>query len=675
MVGECIALDFRGAVPQGRGEHAARNGNTTRCLFLGRTSTLSAMSLLTEIGGPRDLRTLSRRQLTSLASEIRGFLINRVSRTGGHLGPNLGVVELTLGIHRVFNSPHDPIIFDTGHQSYVHKILTGRAEGFEHLRQRGGLSGYPSRSESEHDWVENSHASTALSWAEGLAKGFRLRGEKRTVVVVVGDGALTGGMAWEALNNIAAQPDLRIVIVVNDNGRSYTPTVGGLAKHLAGLRTDRRYERTLSLIKNWLHRTPVLGRPAYDLLHGFKTGVKDVLAPQGMFSDLGLKYTGPIDGHDIRAVIGHLEQARQFEGPVLVHAITRKGKGFKAAEEYEKDQFHAIGRIDEVTGQPLSDAVQATWTDAFGDAMVRIGERRTDVVAITAAMLHPTGLNRFAAAFPDRVFDVGIAEQHAVVSAAGLARAGVHPVVAVYATFLNRAFDQILMDVALHGAGVTFALDRAGVTGTDGPSHNGVWDLSMLGLVPTMEIAAPRDQPRLVAALERAVTVQDVPTVLRYSKERLPSEIPAIACRGEGRDQVDLLRLDTDAGILIVGYGQFAGIGLGVAEKLAAEGVPCTVADPAWCIPLSPELVRLAQEHEMVVSIEDNLVAGGLGERLLVRLAGTGPQVLIFGVRHGFLAQGTREEVLEDLGLTARDIARHVLETMLRRRAEITQPV
>ncbi len=675
MVGKCIALDFRGAVPQGRGEHAARNGNTTRCLFLGRTSTLSAMSLLTEIGGPRDLRTLSRRQLTSLASEIRGFLINRVSRTGGHLGPNLGVVELTLGIHRVFNSPHDPIIFDTGHQSYVHKILTGRAEGFEHLRQRGGLSGYPSRSESEHDWVENSHASTALSWAEGLAKGFRLRGEKRTVVVVVGDGALTGGMAWEALNNIAAQPDLRIVIVVNDNGRSYTPTVGGLAKHLAGLRTDRRYERTLSLIKNWLHRTPVLGRPAYDLLHGFKTGVKDVLAPQGMFSDLGLKYTGPIDGHDIRAVIGHLEQARQFEGPVLVHAITRKGKGFKAAEEYEKDQFHAIGRIDEVTGQPLSDAVQATWTDAFGDAMVRIGERRTDVVAITAAMLHPTGLNRFAAAFPDRVFDVGIAEQHAVVSAAGLARAGVHPVVAVYATFLNRAFDQILMDVALHGAGVTFALDRAGVTGTDGPSHNGVWDLSMLGLVPTMEIAAPRDQPRLVAALERAVTVQDVPTVLRYSKERLPSEIPAIAYRGEGRDQVDLLRLDTDAGILIVGYGQFAGIGLGVAEKLAAEGVPCTVADPAWCIPLSPELVRLAQEHEMVVSIEDNLVAGGLGERLLVRLAGTGPQVLIFGVRHGFLAQGTREEVLEDLGLTARDIARHVLETMLRRRAEITQPV
>ena len=669
MVEKRIASDLREPVPQGRDEHAAGNGNTTRCPFLGRASRLSAMSLLTKIGGPRDLRTLSRRQLTSLASEIRGFLINRVSRTGGHLGPNLGVVELTLGIHRVFNSPHDPIIFDTGHQSYVHKILTGRAEGFEHLRQRGGLSGYPSRSESEHDWVENSHASTALSWAEGLAKGFRLRGEERTVVVVVGDGALTGGMAWEALNNIATQPDLRIVIVVNDNGRSYTPTVGGLAKHLAGLRTDQRYERTLSFIKNRLHRTPILGRPIYDLLHGFKTGVKDVLAPQGMFSDLGLKYTGPIDGHDIRAVIGHLEQARQFEGPVLVHAITRKGKGFKAAEEHEKDQFHAIGRIDEITGQPLSDAVQATWTDAFGEAMVRIGERRTDVVAITAAMLHPTGLGRFAAAFPDRVFDVGIAEQHAVVSAAGLARAGMHPVVAVYATFLNRAFDQILMDVALHGEGVTLALDRAG-------SHNGMWDLSMLGLVPGIEISAPRDQTRLVAALERAITVQEAPTVLRYSKERLPDEMPAVASRGEGRDQVDLLRVDAGANILIIGYGQFAGTGLEVAEKLAAAGLACTVADPAWCIPLSTELIGLAREHETIVSIEDNLVIAGLGERLRARLAEEAPgtRVLAFGIEQEFLAQGTRGEVLEELGLTSRHIARRVLEKILQERRTVTQP-
>ena len=676
MVEKRIASDFRESVPQGRGEHAVRSGNATRCPFLGRASRLSVMSLLAKIGGPRDLRTLSRRQLTSLASEIRGFLINRVSRTGGHLGPNLGVVELTLGIHWVFNSPHDPIIFDTGHQSYVHKILTGRAEGFEHLRQRGGLSGYPSRSESEHDWVENSHASTALSWAEGLAKGFRLRGEERTVVVVVGDGALTGGMAWEALNNIAAQPDLKIVIVVNDNGRSYTPTVGGLAKHLAGLRTDQRYERTLSFIKNRLHRTPVLGRPVYDLLHGFKTGVKDVLAPQGMFSDLGLKYTGPIDGHDIRAVVGHLERARRFEGPVLVHAITRKGKGFKAAEEHEEDQFHAVGRIDEITGQPLSDAVQATWTDAFGEAMVRIGERRPDVVAITAAMLHPTGLGRFAAAFPDRVFDVGIAEQHAVVSAAGLARAGMHPVVAVYATFLNRAFDQVLMDAALHGEGITLVLDRAGVTGTDGPSHNGMWDLSMLGIVPGIEVSAPRDQTRLVAALERAVTVRDAPTVLRYSKERLPDEMPAITSRGVGRDRVDLLRVDAGASVLIIGYGQFAGTGLEVAEKLSAAGLACTVADPAWCIPLSPELIGLACEHETVVSIEDNLVVAGLGERLRARLAEEAPETRLFafGIEQEFLAQGTRGEVLEELGLTSRHIARRVLEKILQRRRTAAQP-
>lgn len=633
-----------------------------------RRTTLSAMSLLAKIGDPRDLRSLSRHQLNELAQEIRSFLINRVSRTGGHLGPNLGVVELTLGIHRVFNSPHDPIIFDTGHQSYVHKILTGRAAGFDQLRQHGGLSGYPSRVESPHDWVENSHASSALSWAEGLAKGFRLRGERRTVVVVVGDGALTGGMAWEALNNIAAQPDLRIVIVVNDNGRSYTPTVGGLANHLAGLRTDQRYEKTLSFIKRRLNRTPILGRPIYDLLHGFKTGVKDVLAPQGMFSDLGLKYTGPIDGHDIRAVIGHLESARQFEGPVLVHAITRKGKGFKAAEDNVEDQFHAVGKIDEFTGQPLSASVQATWTDAFGDAMVRLGELNPDVVAITAAMLHPTGLGRFAAAFPNRVFDVGIAEQHAVVSAAGLARAGLHPVVAVYATFLNRAFDQVLMDVALHGEGVTFALDRAGITGTDGPSHNGMWDLSMLGLVPAIEIAAPRDQPRLVAALERAVTVRDAPTVLRYSKERLPDEIPPVACRGEGRDQVDLLRIDPTARVLVIGYGQFAGLGLEVAEKLSAEGLACSVVDPLWCIPLSPELVELAARHLTVVSIEDNLKVGGLGERLQAELAVRNPRVrvLVFGVKQRFLGQGSRSEVLAELGLTSRDVAREVLETVLR---------
>ncbi len=625
------------------------------------------MPLLETISGPRDLRALSKRQLDQLAEEIRAFLITTVSKTGGHLGPNLGVVELSLGLHRVFDSPHDPIIFDTGHQSYVHKLLTGRVGQFGTLRQRDGISGYPSRRESEHDWVENSHASTSLSWAEGMAKGFRLRGETRTVVAVVGDGALTGGMAWEALNNIATQEDLRLVIVVNDNGRSYTPTVGGLANHLAGLRTDQRYEKTLDFIKRRLTELPVVGRPVYDLLHGFKTGVKDVIAPQGMFSDLGMKYLGPIDGHDIGAVISHLEQAKHFGGPVIVHCITRKGKGFRAAEEHEEDRFHAVGRINEFTGEPLSASVQATWTDAFADAMVKLGEEHPEVVALTAAMLHPVGLGRFAAAFPDRTFDVGIAEQHAVASAAGLAAAGLHPVVAVYATFINRAFDQVMMDVALHDKGVTFALDRAGITGTDGASHNGMWDLTLLGMVPTVEIAAPRDQTRMVEALARAVTVDDRPTVVRYSKERLPDEIPAIASRGAGVAQVDILRQFAGARVLVVGYGQFAGLGLAVADRLGREGLPVTVVDPLWCIPVSDELVDMAREHDYVVTIEDNLVSGGVGERLRARLinGGVPVPVLTHGIPQRFLEHGSRDEVLEEIGLTPRNVARHVLERVL----------
>ena len=629
------------------------------------------MPMLDKISTPEDLRKLTRRQLGELADEIRAFLITKVSRTGGHLGPNLGVVELTIGLHRVFNSPHDPIIFDTGHQSYVHKMLTGRLDGFDTLRQRGGLSGYPEPKESEHDWVSNSHASTSLSWGAGLAQGFQLRGEDRTVVVVVGDGALTGGMAWEALNNIPIRPGVKLVIVVNDNGRSYTPTVGGLANQLAGLRTHKKYEKTLSYIKRRVSGLPVIGRPAYDLMHGFKTGVKDVLVPEGMFTDLGIKYIGPIDGHDIGAVISHLEQARQFDGPVIVHCMTRKGKGFKAAEENEEDRFHAVGKINEFTGEPLTASVQATWTDAFAEAMVQIGQRREDVVAITAAMLHPVGLGRFAAAFPNRTFDVGIAEQHAVVSAAGLAAAGMHPVVALYATFVNRAFDQVLMDAALHHKGVTFALDRSGITGTDGPSHNGMWDMSLLGLVPNLEISAPRDQPRMVDALERAVTVDDRPTVVRYSKERLPDELPAVSHRGQGRDRVDLLRADTAARVLVVGYGQFAGMGMDVAERLSQQGFPCTVADPLWCVPVSPELVSLAAQHHLVVSIEDNLVMGGLGQRLRARLLeeDTDTPVLTYGIPQRFLEHGSRDEVFTEVGLTGRDIARQVLEHVVKDRS------
>ncbi len=636
------------------------------------------MPLLDTISNPQDLRALTRSQLEELAEEIRAFLVTKVSRTGGHLGPNLGVVELTIGMHRVFTSPRDPIIFDTGHQSYVHKMLTGRLAGFDTLRQRGGLSGYPDPAESEHDWVSNSHASTSLSWGAGLAHGFQLRGEDRTVVVVVGDGALTGGMAWEALNNIGLRHGVKLVIVVNDNGRSYTPTVGGLANQLAGLRTHKKYEKTLSFIKRRVSSLPVIGRPAYDLLHGFKTGVKDVLVPEGMFSDMGIKYVGPIDGHDIGAVISHLEQARQYEGPVIVHCMTRKGKGFKAAEENEEDRFHAVGKINEFTGEPLSASVQATWTDAFAEAIVQIGHKRADVVAITAAMLNPVGLGRFAAAFPDRTLDVGIAEQHAVVAASGLAAAGLHPVIALYATFVNRAFDQILMDAALHNKGVTFALDRSGITGTDGPSHNGMWDMSLLGLIPGLEISAPRDQPRMVAALERAVTVDDRPTVVRYSKERLPDEIPAISHRGEGRERVDILRTHSDSRVLLLGYGQFAGIAMDVADRLGHQGFSCTVADPLWCVPVSGELVQLSSEYKLVVSIEDNMLTGGLGERLRSRLLAdaVSTPVLTFGVPQKFLEHGSRDEILEELGLTGRDVAREVLEHVVKDDAfaEMIQP-
>ncbi len=628
---------------------------------------MAIMSLLESISSPRDLRALSRRQLEQLADEIRSFLITKVSRTGGHLGPNLGVVELTLAIHKVFNSPTDPVIFDTGHQSYVHKIITGRAGGFDSLRQKGGLSGYPEPAESEHDWVANSHASTSLSWAEGLAKGIRLRGEDRTVVAVIGDGALTGGMAWEALNNIADNDDLRLVVIVNDNGRSYTPTVGGLANHLAGLRTDHRYEKTLSLIKRTVTRLPLIGRPAYDLLHGFKTGVKDVLAPQSMFSDLGIKYTGPIDGHDITALTNHLEQARQYGGPVIVHCVTRKGRGFQAAEENEEDRFHAIGKINEFTGEPLSASVQATWTDAVAEAMVQLGQRRQDVVAITAAMLNPVGFGRFAAAFPDRIFDVGIAEQHAIVSAAGMAKAGLHPVVALYATFLNRAFDQVLMDASLHKAGITILLDRAGITGSDGPSHNGMWDMSLMGIVPGVQLAAPRDQTRLVEALDRAVDVDDAVTVIRYSKERLPDEINEVAHVGEGLGRVDVLRRAEGARVLVVGYGQFVGTALSVAERLNDQGVAANVVDPLWALPVGAELTSMASDFDVVLTLEDNLVEGGVGQRLRARLAdeGAAAKVLTFGIPQAFLAPGSRDEVLEEIGLTAAQVSMQALGVVL----------
>ena len=619
------------------------------------------MSVLDRIREPRDLRALTGAELDALAAEIRTFLIRHVSRTGGHLGPNLGVVELTLALHRVFDSPRDPIIFDTGHQSYVHKMLTGRREGFAQLRQKGGLSGYPSRAESGHDWVENSHASTSLSWAEGLARAFQLRGEKtRTVVAVIGDGALTGGMAWEALNNIAIQPDLRLTIVVNDNGRSYTPTVGGLASHLQGLRTDKRYEQALRAIKEGVRATPLVGGPVYGLMHGFKAGVKDVLAPQGLFSDLGLKYIGPVDGHHLGALEAALEAARQFEGPVIVHVITEKGKGYLPAEQHDEDRFHAVNKIDELTGAPLTTAAKRTWTKAFSEQMVHLGEGRPDVVAITAAMLHPVGLGPFAEAFPDRCFDVGIAEQHAVTFAAGLARGGFHPVVALYATFLNRAFDQVLMDVALHKLGVTFVLDRAGLTGPDGASHNGMWDHSIMGLVPGLHLAAPRDETRLIEALERAVAISDAPTVIRFSKEAVPPPLPALRRVG----QVDVLADAPGARLLVVGYGQFASLAADIGRRLGDQGVPCTVVDPVWSLPVSADLVDLCRDYEHVVTVEDSLVVGGLGARLALALQDASVPTTIqnVGIPASFLDHASRDELIDSLGLSAQAIARQLVE-------------
>ena len=624
---------------------------------------LRGMGLLDGISSPEDLRRLPDEDLPALSAEIREFLVQSVSATGGHLGPNLGVVETTLALHRVFDSPHDVILWDTGHQAYVHKILTGRWQDFGSLRKEGGLSGYPSREESEHDVIENSHASTALSYADGIAKGFELRGElsgpgARHVVAVVGDGSLTGGMAWEALNNIAAS-DRPMVVLVNDNERSYSPTIGGLAHHLATLRTTQGYERFLEWGRRTLKRTPVVGAPVYDALHGMKKGLKDIVAPQGMFEDLGLKYIGPIDGHDTVEVEHALRRARDYPGPVVVHVITEKGRGYAPAEQDEADRFHGIGVIDPETGQPLS-ASGRTWTSTFADELVAIGDEDSRVVAITAAMLGPTGLDRFARRHPQRTFDVGIAEQHAVTSAAGMAYAGLHPVVAVYATFLNRAIDQVLLDCALHRAGVTFVLDRAGVTGDDGPSHNGIWDMSLLGVVPGLRLAAPRDAATLREELREAVAIDDAPTVVRFPKGAVPEDIPAVR-RADG---VDILREDVACDVLIVTVGAFATLGLDVADALAAQGIRATVADPRWALPVPHRLTALAADADLVVVLEDNVRAGGVGGALRTSLedAGVGTPTLTFGMPSQFPAHASRASVLAHAGLSAQEIARRVTE-------------
>ncbi|BAL92062.1 putative 1-deoxy-D-xylulose 5-phosphate synthase [Actinoplanes missouriensis 431] len=618
--------------------------------------------LLASITEPGDLKRLTPEQLTLLAAEIRDFLVAKVSRTGGHLGPNLGVVEMTLAMHRVFDSPRDKILFDTGHQSYVHKMVTGRQDGFDLLRQRGGLTGYPSQAESEHDLIENSHASTALSYADGLAKAFALRGEERHVVAVVGDGALTGGMCWEALNNIAATKN-RLVIVVNDNGRSYAPTIGGLADHLSTLRLNPGYEKVLDLVKDALGQTPVVGKPVFEVLHAVKKGIKDAVSPQPMFEDLGLKYIGPVDGHDQQAMESALRRAKGFNAPVIVHAVTRKGYGYLPAEQDEADCLHGPGAFDPQTGA-LTAKPSLKWTKVFSEELVRIADERPDVVGITAAMAEPTGIAALAKKYPERTYDVGIAEQHAATSAAGLAMGGLHPVVAVYATFLNRAFDQVLLDVAMHRLPVTFVLDRAGITGPDGPSHYGMWDMSVFGVVPGLRIAAPRDAETLREELREAVAVDDGPTIVRFPTGSVAPATPALRRVG----QIDVLREDERKDILLVAVGSFAGLGLDAAERLAEQGYGVTVVDPRWVRPVPIELTGLAAAHRLVVTLEDGVRTGGVGDAVASALRDAGVAVPLrdFGVPVGFHPHGTRAEILTALGLTAQDVAREVTETVSR---------
>jgi 1-deoxy-D-xylulose-5-phosphate synthase len=618
------------------------------------------MSLLDGINGPRDLDALSNEQLTDLCTEIRQFLVSSVAKTGGHLGPNLGVVEATVAIHRVFDSPNDSIIFDTGHQSYVHKLLTGRKD-FSTLRQREGLAGYPQRLESVHDIVESSHASSSLSWADGIAKAYKLtKQDDRYVIAVVGDGSLTGGMTWEALNNISDDNDRKLVIVVNDNGRSYAPTIGGLARYLNDIRTERFYRRLYRASKTFFYKFGLLGRLTYSAARGAGKGLLGSFAPKGLFPNLDIKYIGPIDGHDLEAMEQALTQAKKYANPVIVHAITQKGKGYDPATLNTEDQFHAVGQIDPETGKSLESGSGQSWTSVFSEEIVKVADRRPDVVGITGAMLIPVGLDKFAAKYPDRVFDVGIAEQHAVTSAAGMAFGGLHPVVAIYATFMNRAFDQVMMDVALHDAGVTFVLDRAGVTGPDGPSHHGMWDLAMLQIVPGIKLSSPRDANVLRELLNEAVEVKDRPTVIRFGKGTAGTTIPAIRRTSDG---VDILREAPAKDVLIMSVGSMATTALQVADLLAAQGIGATVVDPRWVVPVPRSVVEMSAQHRLVVTIEDGIKVGGIGTRVRqdLRDAQIDTALTEIGLPDEFIDHATRNQILEDAGLTAQAIARNIV--------------
>jgi 1-deoxy-D-xylulose-5-phosphate synthase len=630
--------------------------------------------LLETIKGPRDLDQLTFAELEQLAAEIREFLIREVSRSGGHLGPNLGVVETTIALHRVFDSPRDAIVFDTGHQSYVHKLLTGRQD-FSKLREKGGLSGYPSRAESVHDIVESSHASSSLSWADGIAKSFRITGQDdRYVVAVIGDGALTGGMAWEALNNITDDNDRKLVIVVNDNGRSYAPTIGGFAKYLNGIRTERVYRRLYRLSENFFGRFGIIGRMTYSAARGAGKGLLAAFAPRGIFPNLDLKYIGPINGHDVQSVEQAFRQAKKYAYPVIVHVITEKGHGYDLAVEDKDDQFHAVGSIDPATGESLVQSAGKSWTSVFADEIVEIAKDNQQIVTITGAMLNPVGLKKFAETFPDRVFDVGIAEQHAVSSAAGMAFGGLHPVVAIYATFMNRAIDQVLMDVALHKAGVTFVLDRAGITGPDGASHHGVWDLALLQLVPGIRIAAPRDERTMRKQLKSAVLVDDAPTVVRFARGSLPAEIQPLKAFEDGSE---IIFESSAKDVLIVSIGAMAPVAVRVAQLLGDQGIGATVLDPGWVIPVPSSVLELARNHRLVVSIEDGIKVGGVGTRIRqdLRAAQIDTALTEIGLPDEFIEHGTRQQIFEAVGLDPQSIARDVIAQVVGARIPHAKPL
>lgn len=631
------------------------------------------MDILRRVTKPQVLKSLSDAELSSLCQEIRDYLVESVSKTGGHLGPNLGVVETTVAIHRVFDSPRDSIVWDTGHQSYVHKLLTGRHD-FSRLRQKDGIAGYPQRSESEHDIVESSHASSSLSWADGISRAFKSTGQDRHVVAVIGDGALTGGMAWEALNNISHDNDRKLVVVVNDNGRSYAPTIGGFAKTLNAIRTEGWYKKGYRLSKRLFYKFGFLGRAVFDAAHAAGHSIVTENAPQGIFPNLGIKYIGPIDGHDLKAMEEALQLAKSYGAPVIVHAITQKGRGYNPALEDKADQFHAVGQINPESGMPIKVSGSKSWTGVFADQMVQIGQQNQNVVAITGAMLIPVGLDKFAAEFPDRTFDVGIAEQHAVASAAGMAFGGLHPVVAIYSTFLNRAFDQLLMDVALHKAGVTFVLDRAGITGPDGASHHGVWDLSILQVVPGIRLAAPRDEATLREELQEAIGINDAPTVIRFPKGSVASNLPA---EFRTEDGVDVLHRSASKDVLIVAVGPFAHTAMKVAELLAAQGIGATVVDPRWIVPVQKSIIDFAAEHRLVVTLEDGVRVGGFGSRVRQELRANGVDTGLneVGVPAEFLEHAEREEILERLGLTPQAIAHEIVAQVVGTKVPHAKPL